>query len=197
MMRTASAMALSSEANSPVAPGEPRVPAVMCASRVVPTTDGAGNGLSESLMAAPTLYPRRSTLARHARRGYPRRTMPAGHRPREADPLLVRERQRRREDEPRAPDEPRHARRDGQVRHPPRRPGLRARAGALVRAQPRPRTTPTTTSSSPSTPGCNAYAAPLGSLEASADKFAGQVPLILKLNNSRHAREDGPARAAR
>jgi class I fructose-bisphosphate aldolase len=27
--------------------------------------------------------------------------------------------------------------------------------------------------------GCNAYAAPLGSLEASADKFVGQVPLIL------------------
>jgi class I fructose-bisphosphate aldolase len=32
--------------------------------------------------------------------------------------------------------------------------------------------------------GCNAYAAPLGFLEAAADKFAGQVPLILKLNNS-------------
>jgi class I fructose-bisphosphate aldolase len=32
--------------------------------------------------------------------------------------------------------------------------------------------------------GCNAYAAPLGSLEASADRFAGQVPTILKLNNS-------------
>src|SRR5687768_4771860 len=32
--------------------------------------------------------------------------------------------------------------------------------------------------------GCNAYAAPLGFLEASAGKFAGQVPLILKLNNS-------------
>jgi len=32
--------------------------------------------------------------------------------------------------------------------------------------------------------GCNAYAAPLGSLEMSADRFAGQVPLILKLNNS-------------
>jgi len=32
--------------------------------------------------------------------------------------------------------------------------------------------------------GCNAYAAPLGFLEASAAKFAGQVPLILKLNNS-------------
>jgi fructose-bisphosphate aldolase, class I len=32
--------------------------------------------------------------------------------------------------------------------------------------------------------GCNAYAAPLGFLEASADKFCGQIPLILKLNNS-------------
>jgi fructose-bisphosphate aldolase, class I len=32
--------------------------------------------------------------------------------------------------------------------------------------------------------GCNAYAAPLGSLELPAAKFAGQIPLILKLNNS-------------
>lgn len=32
--------------------------------------------------------------------------------------------------------------------------------------------------------GCNAYAAPLGFLEAGAMKFAGQIPLILKLNNS-------------
>ncbi|GAC1351956.1 MAG: class I fructose-bisphosphate aldolase [Polyangiales bacterium] len=32
--------------------------------------------------------------------------------------------------------------------------------------------------------GCNAYAAPLGALEAVAGKFAGQIPLILKLNNS-------------
>jgi class I fructose-bisphosphate aldolase len=32
--------------------------------------------------------------------------------------------------------------------------------------------------------GCNAYAAPLGALEMSADKFVGQVPTILKLNNS-------------
>src|SRR5580693_6925344 len=32
--------------------------------------------------------------------------------------------------------------------------------------------------------GCNAYAAPLGFLEAGADRFAGQIPLILKLNNS-------------
>ncbi|HEY6560612.1 MAG TPA: class I fructose-bisphosphate aldolase [Polyangiaceae bacterium] len=32
--------------------------------------------------------------------------------------------------------------------------------------------------------GCNAYAAPLGFLEAGAAKYAGQIPLILKLNNS-------------
>ena len=31
--------------------------------------------------------------------------------------------------------------------------------------------------------GCNAYAAPLGVLEAGASEFAGQIPLILKLNN--------------
>ncbi|MGE5672672.1 MAG: class I fructose-bisphosphate aldolase [Mycobacterium leprae] len=32
--------------------------------------------------------------------------------------------------------------------------------------------------------GCNAYAAPLGFLEAGADEYAGQIPLILKLNNN-------------
>lgn len=32
--------------------------------------------------------------------------------------------------------------------------------------------------------GCNAYAAPKGFLEAGAAEFAGQIPLILKLNNS-------------
>ena len=31
--------------------------------------------------------------------------------------------------------------------------------------------------------GCNAYAAPLGFLQAGASHFAGQIPLILKLNN--------------
>jgi len=31
--------------------------------------------------------------------------------------------------------------------------------------------------------GCNAYAAPLGFLEAGAAEFAGQIPLILKVNN--------------
>ncbi len=31
--------------------------------------------------------------------------------------------------------------------------------------------------------GCNAYAAPLGFLEAGAGKYAGRIPLILKLNN--------------
>ncbi len=32
--------------------------------------------------------------------------------------------------------------------------------------------------------GCNAYAAPLGFIEAIAHKYAGQIPLILKVNNS-------------
>ncbi len=32
--------------------------------------------------------------------------------------------------------------------------------------------------------GCSAYAAPLGALEAGAAEFPGQIPLILKLNNS-------------
>lgn len=32
--------------------------------------------------------------------------------------------------------------------------------------------------------GCNAYAAPLGFLQAGAAEYAGEVPLILKLNNS-------------
>lgn len=32
--------------------------------------------------------------------------------------------------------------------------------------------------------GCNAYAAPLGFIESIAGKFAGEIPLVLKLNNS-------------
>ena len=32
--------------------------------------------------------------------------------------------------------------------------------------------------------GCNAYAAPFGLLQAGAVHFAGEVPLILKINNS-------------
>src|SRR5881409_2822631 len=32
--------------------------------------------------------------------------------------------------------------------------------------------------------GCNAYAAPLGFIEAGAAEFAGEIALILKLNNS-------------
>lgn len=38
--------------------------------------------------------------------------------------------------------------------------------------------------------GCNAYAAPLGFLEAGAHHFAGQIPLILKLNNHDVLHED-------
>src|SRR3989337_1493641 len=38
--------------------------------------------------------------------------------------------------------------------------------------------------------GCNAYAAPLGFLEAGAAEFAGKIPLILKLNNHDMLHED-------
>ncbi|WP_447973254.1 class I fructose-bisphosphate aldolase [Nitrospira sp. Kam-Ns4a] len=38
--------------------------------------------------------------------------------------------------------------------------------------------------------GCNAYAAPLGFLEAGAAEYAGRVPLILKLNNHDLLHED-------
>jgi class I fructose-bisphosphate aldolase len=44
--------------------------------------------------------------------------------------------------------------------------------------------------------GCNAYAAPLGFLDAVAGKLAGEVPLILKLNNSDSlAKIDAPCSA--
>ena len=39
--------------------------------------------------------------------------------------------------------------------------------------------------------GCNAYAAPLGFLEAGAVEFAGDVPMILKLNNSESLAKGG------
>jgi class I fructose-bisphosphate aldolase len=38
--------------------------------------------------------------------------------------------------------------------------------------------------------GCNAYAAPLGFLEAGAAEYAGEIPLILKLNNHDTLYED-------
>jgi fructose-bisphosphate aldolase, class I len=38
--------------------------------------------------------------------------------------------------------------------------------------------------------GCNAYAAPLGFLEAGARDFAGQIPLILKINDADSLRAD-------
>jgi len=39
--------------------------------------------------------------------------------------------------------------------------------------------------------GCNAYAAPLGFLEAGAAEYAGEIPLILKLNNHDSLAPDG------
>ncbi len=41
--------------------------------------------------------------------------------------------------------------------------------------------------------GCNAYAAPLGFIEAVAAKYAGQIPLILKVNNSDSLSKTGGA----
>ncbi|HEY2178587.1 MAG TPA: class I fructose-bisphosphate aldolase [Caulobacteraceae bacterium] len=44
--------------------------------------------------------------------------------------------------------------------------------------------------------GCNAYAAPLGFIEAGARRFAGEIPLILKLNDADSLRGDpDPAQA--
>src|SRR6056300_1409027 len=45
--------------------------------------------------------------------------------------------------------------------------------------------------------GLNAYAAPLGMLEAGADTFAGQIPLIMKINssNSLSREKDAPSQA--
>lgn len=45
--------------------------------------------------------------------------------------------------------------------------------------------------------GCNAYAAPLGSLEAGADTYAAAIPLILKMNsaNSLAPTDDDPTQA--
>ena len=40
--------------------------------------------------------------------------------------------------------------------------------------------------------GCNAYAAPLGALEVCAHEFAGEIPLILKINNSDSLYSGGP-----
>lgn len=39
--------------------------------------------------------------------------------------------------------------------------------------------------------GCNAYAAPLGFLEAGAAEYAGEIPMILKLNNHDSLAPDG------
>ncbi len=39
--------------------------------------------------------------------------------------------------------------------------------------------------------GCNAYAAPLGFIEAAAAEFAGEIPLILKVNNHDSLAPDG------
>ncbi len=44
--------------------------------------------------------------------------------------------------------------------------------------------------------GCNAYAAPLGFLEACAGSYAGEIPLLLKLNSSETLSKGGEPRSA-
>ncbi len=45
--------------------------------------------------------------------------------------------------------------------------------------------------------GCNAYAAPLGFIEAGAREYAGQIPLILKMNNRDSLHEERDPHQAR
>jgi class I fructose-bisphosphate aldolase len=45
--------------------------------------------------------------------------------------------------------------------------------------------------------GCNAYAAPLGFIEAGAREFAGRIPLILKMNNRDSLQEEKDPHQAR
>lgn len=45
--------------------------------------------------------------------------------------------------------------------------------------------------------GCNAYAAPLGFIEAAARDYAGEIPLILKLNDADSLRQDADPSQAR
>ena len=75
------------------------------------------------------------------------------------------------------------ARRHRQARHPAGRPGLRARPGAQLRANP-PAYDPHYLYELAIEAGLSAYAAPLGPLEQGADTFAGQVPTILKMNSA-------------
>ncbi len=106
------------------------------------------------------------------------------HRPREADPLLVLVREPGHPHQPRAPA--RTTARSpgtGKLVILPGRPGLRARPVRSFAANPD-AYDPDYLYQLAIDSGCNAYAAPLGSLEQPAAKFAGQVPLILKVNNS-------------
>ena len=86
-------------------------------------------------------------------------------------------------DESRPPVEPRKIRRHGENGHLARGSGVRARTSAQFLRQIRRRTIPGTTLELAVKSGCNAYAAPLGFLEAGVREFAGEVPLILKVND--------------
>ena len=118
-----------------------------------------------------------------ARHGVPRGEEIHGQ-PRRRDPELVRVRQPRRPQEPALDARHRPPRRHRQDRHPARSTRASSTAPPARSRRTRPATIRSTTTSSRSTSGCNAYAAPLGFLEAGARQFAGRIPTILKLNNS-------------
>src|SRR5215472_18302602 len=207
MMRTASEMLLRSDVNAPVAPGAPRMPSMMCLSRVVPTRVWAVDGLNElregSAMATylprPSLYPGESRIARNPCLARP---MAPSYRPR---PL---EKNPRRRTTAMAMTD-----RAKEILHwyASDNVGVKTNLARLINHGALAGTGKfvilpvdqgfehgPARSFAPNPPaydpdyhfqlaidsGCNAYAAPLGFLEASADKFVGQIPLILKLNNS-------------
>jgi len=102
--------------------------------------------------------------------------------------------QRRDADQPGPAAEPRPAGGNREAAHLARRSGLRARTGALLRPQ-SPAYNPHYHFELAIEAGCNAYAAPLGFLEAGARNFAGEIPLILKTNDNELREEKDPNQA--
>src|SRR5579883_2017412 len=175
MIRIASVIAFTSDVNSPVAPGTPRIPPIMWASREVPIAGAAWSGLSESDMATVACSPK------------PCRELPC-------PPMAATDRVKQILSWYSTDNTGVKTNLARLMNH-----GSLAGTGKFVilpvdqgfEHGPARSFAPNPPAYDPDyhfqlaiDAGCNAYAAPLGSLEVSADKFAGQVPLILKLNNS-------------
>ena len=108
---------------------------------------------------------------------------------RKRDSQLVWRGQRWNADQPRPAIEPRPAGGHWQTGDFAGRSGLRAWTSALLRTQP-PAYNPLYHFELAIEAGCNAYAAPLGFLEAGARDFAGEIPLILKTNDNDLLRDE-------